>query len=472
MRKSFHFSKWLLVTLALSLITCEPNERITPETSGSLLLGIELPETSPADGRIDANGKLSILITIENESGETILDQEVLKLTKLNKEFITKPISLVSGNYKIVDFMVIYDLDEVIYITPKEGSPLAYLVDQPVPITFSISKNLVTKLAPWVISTLRKSPKDFGYSSFAFTYVPTFDFLITLFAFNNETNSYELTEGSLQVKAGGEIVFDSALCAGTVQITLPANHDTYELIVTKPLWETASNTYTQGELEQYYSEEDLGPLHIYLNKTTLNNTTFTDSRDGTVYKAVTIGNQVWMAENLKATMFSDGTAIPLVTDNTMWAGLTTPAYSWYNNDKDTYGPTYGALYNWYTVNTGKLCPTGWHVPSYAEWNTLVNYLGGYMVAGGKLKEAGTAHWNSPNTGATNSSGFSALPGGERVDVNGSFIWIGYAGGWWSSTEGSPWDAWIYRLFCNTSIAHSGNDYFKQGALSIRCVKDN
>lgn len=266
MRNSFHLSKCLLVTLALGLFTCEPNERITPETSGSLLLGIELPETSQDNGRISANDKLSILITIENEAGVTILDQEVLKLTKLNKEYITKPISLLSGNYKIIDFIVINDLEEVIYMTPKEGSPLSYLVDHPVPILFSVTKNLISKLAPWVISTLRKSPKDFGYSSFAFTYVETFDFLITLFALNNETNSYELTGGTMIAKVDGREVFNNSLSAGTVKITLPANHSEYELIFSKPMWGVVSHTYSQGELEQHFSEADPGPLHIYLSK--------------------------------------------------------------------------------------------------------------------------------------------------------------------------------------------------------------
>lgn len=267
MRKTFHLSKCLLVILALSLLTCEPDERITPETSGSLLLGIELPETSALNGRIATNDKLSILFTIENESGEIILDQEVLKLIKLNKEYVTKPVSLTSGNYKIIEFMVINDQDEVIYMTPKEGSPLSYLVDHPTPILFSVTKNLITRILPAVLSTARKTPKDFGYTSFAFNYLETFDFLVALFAFNNETNSYELTNGSLQVKAGGEVVFDSALYAGTVKITLPANHDEYELIVTKPLWGVVSHTYTQDELEQHFSEADLGPLHIYLSKT-------------------------------------------------------------------------------------------------------------------------------------------------------------------------------------------------------------
>jgi uncharacterized protein (TIGR02145 family) len=141
-----------------------------------------------------------------------------------------------------------------------------------------------------------------------------------------------------------------------------------------------------------------------------NQLTVTDI-DGNAYNIVTIGGQAWMKENLKVTKYKDGTTIPLVTATGAWVALTTPGYSFYNNSVT--GGVYGALYNWYTVNTGKLCPTGWHVPSTTEWTTLETFLGGASVAGGKLKETGTSKWFSPNTGATNETGFTALPGGAR-----------------------------------------------------------
>ena len=164
--------------------------------------------------------------------------------------------------------------------------------------------------------------------------------------------------------------------------------------------------------------------------------------DGNSYGTVTIGNQTWMAENLKTTKYKDGTAIPNVTVDAAWAALTSGAYCYYKNNVGTdYGATYGALYNWYAVNTGNLCPTGWHVPTTAEWTTLTDYLGGLSVAGGKLKETGTTHWLTPNTGATNAFGFTALAGGMRYDNNGSF-WdlYEYAGYWWSSTASSSSNA--------------------------------
>jgi uncharacterized protein (TIGR02145 family) len=191
--------------------------------------------------------------------------------------------------------------------------------------------------------------------------------------------------------------------------------------------------------------------------------------DGNAYSTVTIGTQVWMGSNLKTTKYNDGTAIPLVTDNTAWTNLATPGYCWYNNDATTYKSTYGALYNWYTVNTGKLCPTGWHVPSDSEWTILTTYLGGESVAGGKLKETGTSHWLSPNTAATNTTGFTALPGSYR-DFGG---WFG--GGsidcyWWSSTEYSTDGAWG-RGLNNYSSTVVRNYYSKRDGFSVRCLKD-
>jgi len=200
-----------------------------------------------------------------------------------------------------------------------------------------------------------------------------------------------------------------------------------------------------------------------------NNITSVKDADGNTYHTVTIGTQVWMVENLKTTKYNDGTSIPLVTDNTAWSALTTPAYTWYNNDMSSNKATYGALYNWYVINTGKLAPTGWHVASDAEWNTLITYLGGASVAGGKLKEAGTAHWSSPNTGGDNSSGFTALPGGSRY-TNGLFYIMWTYGFWWSSTESSSTEA-LHQYISNSSSTITDKAGTMSMGFSVRCVKD-
>ncbi|MEI7830052.1 MAG: FISUMP domain-containing protein [Prolixibacteraceae bacterium] len=191
--------------------------------------------------------------------------------------------------------------------------------------------------------------------------------------------------------------------------------------------------------------------------------------DGNIYSTVTIGTQVWMASNLKTTKYKDGSAIPLVTDNTAWSVLTTPGYCWYNNDATTYKSAYSALYNFYTVNTGKLCPTGWHVPTDSEWITVVTYLGGENIAGGKLMETGNIHWSSPNTDSTNEAGFTAVPGGYRSGF-GTFGNVGDGGFWWSSTESTTTDAW-YRSMVSGYIDVFRDNISKRSALSVRCIKD-
>jgi uncharacterized protein (TIGR02145 family) len=189
--------------------------------------------------------------------------------------------------------------------------------------------------------------------------------------------------------------------------------------------------------------------------------------DGNVYQTVTIGTQVWIAENLKTTKYNDGTSIPNITDNTEWIKLTTGAYCWYNNEVENKA-IYGALYNWYAVNTEKLCPIGWHVPTDEEWTTLVNYLGGTEVAGGEMKSI--TGWRSPNTGATNSSGFSGLPSGSRIS-NGIFGNIGNGFNCWSSTVSSSRTAWSIYLLYSMTRSYEYNGYYKEFGFSVRCLKD-
>jgi uncharacterized protein (TIGR02145 family) len=211
---------------------------------------------------------------------------------------------------------------------------------------------------------------------------------------------------------------------------------------------------TPFEVQQLYHEAEL-----------LAGEVITDI-DGNFYNTVTIGSQVWMAENLKTTRFNDNTGITNYNSFPM-PNMRYPAYCWYNNDPISYKGTYGALYNWFTINTGILCPTGWHVPTDAEWATLTDFLGGRSIAGGKLKETGTTLWISPNEGATNESGFTALPGGFK-SYNGAFTNVGYSGLWWSSTKLSPQVAWY--LGVNNDNNEASRGYQNMNALySVRCV---
>jgi uncharacterized protein (TIGR02145 family) len=194
---------------------------------------------------------------------------------------------------------------------------------------------------------------------------------------------------------------------------------------------------------------------------------------GTYYPSVTVGCQTWMSKNLDVEKYRNGDPIPEVTDKAAWRALTTGAWCYYNNDP-AMGAIYGKLYNWYAVNDPRgLAPAGWHIPIDFEWTLLSKCLGGKSVAGGAMKESGTAHWVPTNTGATNSSGFTALPGGYR-NIGGTFYTIGTGGKFWSATPADdvsrPTFAWLRYLFNgNSEIVKTNNN--KEDGYSVRCVKD-
>jgi len=191
--------------------------------------------------------------------------------------------------------------------------------------------------------------------------------------------------------------------------------------------------------------------------------------DGNEYKTIQIGSQTWMAENLKTIKYNDNSNIPLVFDDNTWEILNSPGYCWYNNDSSTYKVQFGALYNWYAVNTGKLCPTGWHIPNITEWTTLVNFLGGPGTAIGKLKEQGTAHWIVSNTDATNLSGFTALPSGYRY-FDGPFDNILLADCWWLEDEYSAFEA-FYTGINIRSVTLGFFPEIMNWGFSVRCLQD-
>lgn len=193
--------------------------------------------------------------------------------------------------------------------------------------------------------------------------------------------------------------------------------------------------------------------------------------DGNVYHTVTIGTQVWMVENLKTSTYRNGDLIPNVIDNAEWAGLKSGAFCNYNNDT-VIGNKYGKLYNWYAITDSRnIAPTGWHVATNQDWKTLSDFLGGSMVAGGKIKKTGTSYWNSPNVGATNESGFSALAAGGR-GYEGSYQGMGELALWRIPSVGenaSPWNViTLMRGFSAIDWSYGG---VKNSGMSVRCVKD-
>ena len=204
--------------------------------------------------------------------------------------------------------------------------------------------------------------------------------------------------------------------------------------------------------------------------------------DGNEYPTVIIGDQEWMAENLKTTKYNDGREIPNATGNLDWKNLNTGAYAWYNNDYDEFGAVYGALYNWYAVETGNLCPEGWRVPGDKDWKILEGTVDSeYNVGhsewdgtGWRGKDAGkrlkaVKGWNEEGNG-TDDHGFSALPGGSRFGSNGRFDFIHNYGNWWTATESYGNNAWRQRLYNNNNTSNRYN-YTKQNGYSVRCLRD-
>jgi uncharacterized protein (TIGR02145 family) len=190
--------------------------------------------------------------------------------------------------------------------------------------------------------------------------------------------------------------------------------------------------------------------------------------DGNSYTTTTIGTQVWIVENLKTTHYRNGDLIVSTSPSTLDIGyITSPIYQWAYGAKESNVSAYGRLYTWYAVSDSRgVCPVGWHVPSDAEWTTLISFLGGELVAYGKLKESGQTHWTKYDTG-TNEIGFTALPGGIR-NMSGSFCDIESRAYWWSSTENGAYQAW------NRMMSYDMNNIFrylslKRNGLSVRCI---
>ena len=265
--------------------------------------------------------------------------------------------------------------------------------------------------------------------------------------------------------SGGSAILSKGFCWSETQN--PSLSDNNSHVLSDVFTDTITNL-TSG-IKYYvraYATNDIGTT--YGNEIEFT-TTIVDA-SGYSYNTVTIGNQVWMLENLKTTKYSDGTPIPN-TASSSWPNITSGAWLNFTNN-DSYGLKYGRLYNWYAVNNGvnDLAPEGWHVATDEEWTTLVEYLGGDSIAGGKLKETGYENWKYPNTGATNESGFTAISGGWTYVY---FFNLGTDGVWWTSTEdlNNSENAWCRFMFANYENVERFNGS-KDFGRSVRCIRDN
>lgn len=451
----------LLISSSIFIIfSCKNDD--SPRAIGEVQFSINPLDIST--GRTEAINALDdadrILITIEKEEGSTTdYSLSAIELYKLNGQFITEKISLPPGAYFLTEFIVIDSEDNITHIAPLEGSEQAQNVNSPLPIPFTILPFEAIEVTVEVLSSEFLDLEDFGLVGFNLTEINLFRFFISVSPVGETT----FLNASLTVQNSSYNFSKELDATASNSITIRDGYSEYQVSIESDGYNAYSYTFSPDSL-YYYSTN---PLIVELTQSTED---LVDPRDGRVYKTVQIGGQIWMAENLKASLYNDGSPIEYPgTDIEAWEANTSGAYALYDNEETTYGH----LYNWYAVNTGKLCPTGWHIPSDSEWTTLSTYLGGESVAGGKMKA--TSEWTDPNTGASNSSGFTAYPAGWAYYVNGHYSHRGSRAAFWSSEEGIDADHGISRQIDNDSEAlvkyASSNSSNKGNGFSCRCIKD-
>ena len=416
-----------------------------------------------------------IVLTIKSTNGEdTKYNSEKIEIFKMNGKYFSQKLSLVAGDYKLTEFFLIDSSNNTIFATPITGSLQVQNVDRPLPIDFSIAKDQITSVNVEVLATTGLSPADFGLVGFIFHEVPTFSFLINV---SEKGQMDSLLTAPIIITNGSYNYSQTVGNIGNDIITIRDGYPDYNLLIAKEGYVPYNVTFSVDSLKQHTEF----PLTIELEKEVPE--TVVDI-DGNIYHTIKIGNQVWMVENLKTTKYNDGTNIPNVTEANAWVNLTTPAYCWYNNDTSTYKAKYGALYNWYTVKTGKLAPKGWHVPTAEEWNILTDFLSnnGYSYEGDVTyiakSMASTTGWLyygesgtvGNNQSSNNSSGFTACPSGGRTHTIGTFCEDGYIGYWWSSNECNLDDAYL-RYIGYTYKHLAFNQANKKIGFSVRCIKD-
>lgn len=314
------------------------------------------------------------------------------------------------------------------------------------------------------------------------------DFSLLRMGFGVTYNVDGLSNGKLNIIMGNDttVLTSPSSTVNTIRLFNLPNNDLASVfnnansysdsIFVKVQWVSSTGSTLNTQSKYKFSRNFQKTINIRLN-TAGTSIDFEDWNtvtdiDGNVYHTVKIGTQVWMVENLRVARYNDGEPIPHITNNSNWANLNTAGFCWYNNDIKN-RETYGALYNWHALNSNKLCPEGWHIPSNAEWTILTDYLGGLTLAARQLRATGNSHWIAYNN-ATNESGFTALPGGYRRYNDGLFFSKGSSCTFWSSTSNNDITAWARALtLYDTTDLHDVQVILnnKKYGISVRCIKD-
>lgn len=474
MKKNFFLTCITVILATVMFYSCQKDGQNETEGQGEVVfLFSNITQNNLKSSSID--DAANIIISIKDAEGKYVYELKELPLVNFNGSFITNALALKPGTYQITQYIVADANGNAIYATPIETSELAYLVSDPLPITFTIKKDEVTKVVPEVISVEGKTPKDFGYATFSFSVVETFNFSVGVFIYNDSTKNYQLTEASLLITNGDTLVTKN-LTATTNNLLIKDGYNQYIIKVSKEGYTSYVDTISNADMKLYYDGSINGPLIITLQKATTSGCilgTVTDI-DGNVYRTVKIGDQIWMAENLRTTHYNDGTEIPMITyDSNVMKQTSYGAYSLYDNDPN-YLMTHGGLYNWYAIESNKLQPEGWHIASTEEWLKLFQYVGEHQAS----KLSSTTGWLY--SFGTDEYCFSAKPI-SNIDSEKGFAQ------WWTTNIYDTNNANVVMLFCDMIDAESGlptiqtpeglgsfsvgPKAFKYSLFSIRCVKN-
>jgi uncharacterized protein (TIGR02145 family) len=355
---------------------------------------------------------------------------------------------LKKGMYYITELLLLDSLDNTIFVTPKVGSTEQHKVGTPLPYFFSVEDASYCRVE--VTSTEGKQPSDFGLAGFAISENPCFDFQVAV----NDLVTGSYISAKLNVISGKYFYTQELEASSANLVTVLDKYDSYELTIEKKGYKSYKHTFSVDSLRLFNGKGKNVPLFVELEKQNILN--FKDSIidiEGNVYKTIKIGNQTWMAENLRVTKYNDGTPLPNVTNDVKWSKLETPAYCWYNNDQGIFKKNYGALYNLYTIQNKNVCPSGWHIPSMEEWVKMIEFLGGDDVAGAKLRELGIA----------------ALPTGYR-GADGYFSGVEQEYSWWAPFSSDPNSPGTIDMVSDLDYLHVGGSAITSGH-AIRCVKN-
>jgi len=460
-----------LFLIACCISSCKKNEDANIQAKQELTFSFDLKNLKTA---VSKNLKCSylkeaakyVVLTIGKSSGEKLYESKKLELYNFGGSFISESLSLEvdEAPYKLTEFLVLDKDDNVIFAAPLEGSALAGLVTHPLPLSFTVSKNETTKVVPEVLSTELTVAKDFGYAAFDFNVIAMpIRFLVYVQGYNPVIKNWQQTAAKVIINGepGDLPLYNDSIPVITDTIKIADGYDNYKISVSRNGFISKDTLLTNVQLKAYMNHPLIFSL---LNE----NETVTDI-DGNVYNTVKIGTQVWMTENLKVKRYRNGDQVVKVTTSSdRFAG---------SYETPTYFNIQGVIYNWFAVSDSRnLAPAGWHIPTDEDWTTLVTYLGGDDIAGGKLKETGTAHWQSPNVGATNESGFTALPFFTRVHAMG-IPERPESCGWWSSTSDKTMPCFRSMNYQTTIVSKvyvilpATNSVISEFIMSVRCIKD-